>query len=636
MKQRILLTIVAVLCCVATVFAQSDRISYQAVVRDADNHLVVNKVLTVNVTVSDGTTVYTETHTVTSNVNGLISLQLGGGTNASGNWNAMKWNQASVTTAISAGGSSIGTVSMPLTAVPYAMYAKYADNVNPAAISQQIHDSVMVVRDGLDEVAVNLAELAEKERADSAELKGLIDANANGIANLNTNLTNNYYNKDKINDTITNILGQITTTVGELGNNYYTKTEVDTKDGALAARIVADSTELKGLIDANASDISDLQSADNALAARIVTDSTELKGLIDANANGIANLNTNLTNNYYNKDKINDTITNILGQITTTAGELGNNYYTKTEVDTKDGALAARIVTDSNNLVNFKAKVHQDSLALGTMIDANAAGIAENKQAIIDSSDHIRGEVSTFKSGLEAGIAENKQAIIDSSDHIRGEVSTIKSGLETGIAENKQAIIDSSDHIRGEVSTIKGGLEAGIAENKQAIIDSSDHIRGEVSTIKSGLEAGIAENKQAIIDSSAHIRTEVDTAKTNIRTEISTLNTNVAATYATKTALQDDSLLLAQRLDALEAVQEHSNKYNATAGQTSFTLSQAPASTRLVRIYINGVMVGDNDNTDTNFPAVISVSGTTVTYQPANNGNYALRAGDRVVIYYFK
>lgn len=329
-----------------TIFAQTnDRISYQAVVRDANNNLVVNKTLTVNVTVSDGITVYTETHTVTSNVNGLISLMLGDGTSASGNWNAIKWNQASVTTAISAGGSLIGTVTMPLTAVPYSMYAKYADSVNSGVIAQQIHDSADVVRNGFGDVAADLAALAGKEQSDSALL-------ANRIA---------------------------------------------AENAAMGQRIATDSAELKGLIDANANNISNLQSADNALAARLMADSANLAG------------------NYYNKDVIDDTITNILGQITMATGGISDNYYTKAQVNDKENALATRIYNDSTYLKG--------------LIDAN-------KQAVIDSSAHIRSEIGALNGNI-ANTYATKEKLYQDSLALDHAISTVNTNLITNYVTNE-------------------------------------------------------------------------------------------------------------------------------------------------------------------------------------------------------
>ena len=66
----------------------------------------------------------------------------------------------------------------------------------------------------------------------------------------------------------------------------------------------------------------------------------------------------------------------------------------------------------------------------------------------------------------------------------------------------------------------------------------------------------------------------------------------------------------------------------ATAGQTSFTLSQLPNANSKVKMFINGVRISNN---------AYSVNYTTrvVTYTPANNGTYAIIVGDRIQFDYF-
>ena len=71
----------------------------------------------------------------------------------------------------------------------------------------------------------------------------------------------------------------------------------------------------------------------------------------------------------------------------------------------------------------------------------------------------------------------------------------------------------------------------------------------------------------------------------------------------------------------LTAIVEVADEFNATVSQTSFTLTQVPSSNSKVKMYINGIRISNN---------AYSVSGTTLTYLPANNGSYTLLAGDRI------
>ncbi|OYW79894.1 MAG: hypothetical protein B7Z27_04750, partial [Sphingobacteriia bacterium 32-37-4] len=69
------------------------------------------------------------------------------------------------------------------------------------------------------------------------------------------------------------------------------------------------------------------------------------------------------------------------------------------------------------------------------------------------------------------------------------------------------------------------------------------------------------------------------------------------------------------------AVREVADEFTATAAQTSFTLTQTPSVNSKVKMYINGIRISKT---------AYSVSGTTLTYVPANNGSYALTTGDRI------
>ena len=161
--KKTLLLIALVLCCATTIFAQNNKISYQAVVRDTANRLVANKSVEVTVNIYNGTATtaaYTETQTVTTNLNGLISLQIGpNGTNAS--WNSIEWNKARIETTVKLNGTQLGTLAMPLTAVPYAMYAKYADNVDPDALAAQMHDTANNVRGEMNNKLADKANVAD-------------------------------------------------------------------------------------------------------------------------------------------------------------------------------------------------------------------------------------------------------------------------------------------------------------------------------------------------------------------------------------------------------------------------------------------------------------------------------------------
>ena len=123
-----------------TISAQSPlKLSYQAVMRDASNELLVNRSVKVKVSIlkgsAGGTLVYAETHTVTTNANGLVTLQIGGGNVLSGSMGSINWALGPYfvkTDTDPNGGSNYSiTASSELLSVPYALYSANGGTPGP-------------------------------------------------------------------------------------------------------------------------------------------------------------------------------------------------------------------------------------------------------------------------------------------------------------------------------------------------------------------------------------------------------------------------------------------------------------------------------------------------------------------------
>jgi hypothetical protein len=77
------------------------------------------------------------------------------------------------------------------------------------------------------------------------------------------------------------------------------------------------------------------------------------------------------------------------------------------------------------------------------------------------------------------------------------------------------------------------------------------------------------------------------------------------------------------------AIQSSSEVFDvAEEGVYEFELTMVPMDNTVVMFYVNGVMVGTNNS------GVISIDGTTVTYNANGNYSYDLQAGDKVTIVY--
>jgi uncharacterized protein (TIGR02145 family) len=119
-------------------YAQApDKMSYQAVIRNAENHLVTNQTVGMQVSIlrgsANGTALYVETHTPTTNANGLVSIEIGAGTIASGDFTTLDWSAGPyfIKTETDLEGGTHYTITgvSQLLSVPYALYAKTAETV---------------------------------------------------------------------------------------------------------------------------------------------------------------------------------------------------------------------------------------------------------------------------------------------------------------------------------------------------------------------------------------------------------------------------------------------------------------------------------------------------------------------------
>jgi hypothetical protein len=116
-----------------TAFAQApQKMSYQAVIRNAGNSLVTSSSVGMQVSILQGsptgTAVYVETQTATTNINGLLTIEIGNGTPVTGTFAGINWSAGPyfiMTETDPTGGTSYTiTGTTQLMSVPYALYAE--------------------------------------------------------------------------------------------------------------------------------------------------------------------------------------------------------------------------------------------------------------------------------------------------------------------------------------------------------------------------------------------------------------------------------------------------------------------------------------------------------------------------------
>jgi uncharacterized protein (TIGR02145 family) len=138
--KKIYIIVVALFLSVFT-FAQIPQLmSYQAVIRDVNNKLVENQAVGMRVSLLQGTVtgpvVYEEIYNPnpSTNANGLVNIQIGGGIATIGTFSAIDWSAGTyflkIETDPTGGTNYTITGTSQLLSVPYALYAKTAGNSN--------------------------------------------------------------------------------------------------------------------------------------------------------------------------------------------------------------------------------------------------------------------------------------------------------------------------------------------------------------------------------------------------------------------------------------------------------------------------------------------------------------------------
>ena len=169
-----LYTTVGALLLTLSSFAQApEKMSYQAVIRGANNALVTNQQVGMQISILQGSTaVYEETQTPTSNTNGLVSLEIGTGTVISGSFTAIDWSADTYfikTETDPTGGTNYTiTGTSQLLSVPYALYATTSGDAGAVAANTAKVGYTEAAVSANTDVAANTAKVGYTEAAVSA------------------------------------------------------------------------------------------------------------------------------------------------------------------------------------------------------------------------------------------------------------------------------------------------------------------------------------------------------------------------------------------------------------------------------------------------------------------------------------
>ncbi|MBR3979637.1 MAG: hypothetical protein IKJ98_00580 [Bacteroidales bacterium] len=172
-----------------SVFAQvPSKMNYQAVVRDSEGNLVTEKPIGVRVAIinSQRTEVFAETQVVETNVNGLLTIEIGEGDHLAGSLDDISWASDSYSIVIGVditGGVSYDIESVQsFMTVPYAFCAQTVETIDysrvtntpaiPAKVSDLTNDAKYVTTSDLGQYATkeDLSQIDMSEYAKVADL----------------------------------------------------------------------------------------------------------------------------------------------------------------------------------------------------------------------------------------------------------------------------------------------------------------------------------------------------------------------------------------------------------------------------------------------------------------------------------
>ncbi len=147
--KKIIFSLISILLSIGIMAQSPEKISYQAVIRDSNNKLIINKLIGIKLSIlkksATGETVYSEIHKPTTNQNGLINLQIGTGTTED-NFSTIDWssNNYFLKIEIDPKGAMDYSISgtSELLSVPYALHSKTADYVK----NNDVNSSRIIVK----------------------------------------------------------------------------------------------------------------------------------------------------------------------------------------------------------------------------------------------------------------------------------------------------------------------------------------------------------------------------------------------------------------------------------------------------------------------------------------------------------
>ena len=547
----------ATLFVMGTVMAQApQRVSYQAVVRHANNRLAAGETMDVRISIlqgsAEGQAVYVESRQVTTNANGLFTITVGTGDNLGGqefadiNWAEGPYFLKSEVDAEGDQTYSAVSVSQVLS-VPYALHATTASNLigmtdslnairTKVASDMQIgrihtenavnalSDEILALRTVIDDTVLFLTEYLDDE---FAAISARFDEVEDAMDSLNADLRE--YIDDEIetvnetiedlSETVNSRIDDVEENIDSLSNNWNEGfSNVESTFDALNADLDNRFDSVFATIDQTASDLTNTE--------------IEIYAAINTLDEKVDSLN----------EVANTTFDSVFATIDQTASDLTN---TEIELSTAINALDGKV--DSLNAV---ANTTFDSVF--ATIDQTASDLTNTEVEIYTAINTLDGKVDSIDGVTNAALQALRDAIDTNYAHDSINFALIQADIintrnvHDGDMVDIRNLIDSIDNAKQDTIdavALKLAAEAAALEGAVNIFnDTIAYLQDSIDAVALNLAAEAAAREAAVAifnDTVAYLQDSIDNVAANLATEVATREAAVAIFNDTVAYLQD-------------------------------------------------------------------------------------------------
>ena len=307
-----------------------------------------------------------------------------------------------------------------------------------------------------------------------------------------------------------------------------------------------------------------------------------------------------------------------------------SNSGTLNTFNIPDASATSRGLVTINNQVFNGSKTFSSDLNVNGLIIGKGAG--QNGQNTAIGSSALGSGTGTRNTAIGYGAMQSYSGTSFDNNTSVGYSNLV--GLTSGHANTSvgaEAMMSLTTGVRntgiGQQSLISAtgndNTALGSAAGSSITSGSQNTLVGSNSNVSSA----IINNATAIgYGSTVDVSNKIQLGNASV-TAVNTSGTITANSYIKSGGTSAQYLMADGSVSAgTAAITEAADEFTATAAQTGFTLSQTPSVRSKVKMYINGIRISNT---------AYSVSGTTLTYNAANNGSYSLTSTDRIQFDYF-